>query len=55
MRPLHTKYFPHARLECLLYLDHIVFSHQDRLLLLQAVGASLAPDLGPLDPGGLMG
>lgn len=37
------------------YLDHIVFSHENRLLLLQAIWASLAPDLGPLDPGGLMG
>lgn len=41
--------------QILLYLDHIVFGHQDRLFLLQAVGASLAPNLGPLDPGGLMG
>lgn len=37
------------------YLHHIVFGHQDRLFFLQAVGASLTPNLGPLDPGGLMG
>lgn len=38
-----------------MYLDHVVFGHQDRLLLLEAVGASLAPDLGPFDPGRLVG
>ncbi len=39
----------------LLYLDHIVFGHQDWLFLLQTIRASLAPNFGPLDPGGLKG
>jgi len=38
-----------------LHLDHVVFGHQHRLLPLLAVGAPLAPHLGPLDPGGLVG
>lgn len=37
------------------YLHHVVLGHQDRLLLLQAVRTSLAPNLGPLDPGWLVG
>lgn len=37
------------------YLHHIVLGHQHRLLLLQAIRAALAPNLGPLDPGGLVG
>lgn len=44
MSPWHT-----------MYLHHVVFGHQHRLLLLQAVRTTLAPNLGPLDPGGLVG
>lgn len=37
------------------YLHHVVLGYQDRLLLLQAVRTTLAPNLGPLDPGRLVG
>lgn len=37
------------------YLHHVVSGHQHRLFLLQTVGASLTPNLGPLDPGDLSG
>lgn len=37
------------------YLHHVVSGHQHRLFLLLTVGASLTPNLGPLDPGDLSG
>lgn len=40
---------------CRRYLHHVVSGHQDWLLLLQTIWASLTPNLGPLDPGDLGG